>query len=151
MTQLEAARKGRITDEMQFIARDEKIPPETLREWVAEGRVVIPANVKRTNRCPRGIGEPLRVKINTNLGTSPNNCLIENELDKLKAAEEPSERGRRYGAERPDPDAEAGGMQEGCPARAHQEDLRKGGSDQHGNGEVDHRRMELPQPGNQLR
>lgn len=88
MTQLEAAKTGVLTEELHIVARDEGVDPETLRQWVATGRVVIPANKNHTNRYPYGIGEPLRVKINANIGTSPNNTSVDHELAKLRVVEE---------------------------------------------------------------
>ena len=88
MTQLEAAKQGQLTEEMRIVAQDEGIEPEELIKWVANGRVVIPANKNHHNRYPYGIGEPLRVKINANIGTSPDNCSIDNELAKLKVVDE---------------------------------------------------------------
>jgi len=88
MTQIEAARRGIITEEMRVVARDEGVPPEDLCQWVARGHVVIPANVSHGDRPPCGIGEPLRVKINANIGTSPGNASVEHELAKLQAVQE---------------------------------------------------------------
>jgi phosphomethylpyrimidine synthase len=88
MTQLESARKGIITDCMKQVAEDEKLDPETLRQFIAEGVVVIPANIHHTNRRYYGIGKPLRVKINANIGTSPQNTELSRELEKLKMVEE---------------------------------------------------------------
>ena len=70
MTQLEAARQGLITPEMQKVAAAEEIPAEELRARVAAGTVVIPANRNHANLQPIGIGAGLRVKVNANIGTS---------------------------------------------------------------------------------
>jgi len=88
MTQLEAAREGHLTEEMHIVARDEGVTSEALRQWVAAGQVVIPANKNRAERYPYGIGEPLRVKINVNIGTSPKNTSVEHELAKLDVVQE---------------------------------------------------------------
>jgi len=88
MTQIEAAKRGILTEQMRLVAAEEEVEPETLRQWVADGIVVIPANINHKNLHPFGIGQPLRVKINANIGTSPNNCSIEHELIKLRAVEE---------------------------------------------------------------
>lgn len=88
MTQLEASKQGIITDQMRIVARDENIDPEQLREWIAAGYVVIPANSNHVNCYPYGIGEPLRVKINANIGTSQDNVSLEHELTKLEVVEE---------------------------------------------------------------
>ncbi len=88
MTQLEAARQGIITDQMKEVAQDERIDPEKLRELIASGEVVIPANINHTNRKYHGIGRALKVKVNANIGTSPRNTDIDVELEKLKMVEE---------------------------------------------------------------
>ncbi|NPV73928.1 MAG: thiamine biosynthesis protein ThiC, partial [Pelotomaculum sp.] len=66
-TQMEAARKGIITREMETVARKEMVDPAKLRELIAEGRVVIPANKNHASLDPCGIGQGLRTKINVNL------------------------------------------------------------------------------------
>jgi len=88
MTQLLKAREGNITKEITKAAADEKISPDVLREKVASGRVVIPANINHKNLAPRGIGQGLKVKINANIGTSEHRCFYRDELLKLKAAVE---------------------------------------------------------------
>lgn len=86
MTQLEAARQGKITREMEKVAAKEGIDVEILRQRVAEGKVVIPANKNHTNLDPCGIGLGLRTKVNANIGTSTAYPDIEQELKKLEAA-----------------------------------------------------------------
>ncbi len=86
MTQLEKARKGIITDEMIAVAKEEGIEPEVVREKVASGRLVIPKNVLRGNTKVVGIGEGLRVKVNANIGTSPDLADISLEEQKLQSA-----------------------------------------------------------------
>lgn len=85
-TQMDAARKGIITKEMDTVARKENIDVNRLRELVAAGKVVIPANKNHTNLEPEGIGEGLRTKINVNLGISRDCCNIDLELEKAKKA-----------------------------------------------------------------
>ncbi|MCD6386070.1 phosphomethylpyrimidine synthase ThiC [Candidatus Sumerlaeota bacterium] len=85
MTQLESAKKGVITREMQEVAEKEHIRAEDLRELIAQGRVVIPKNVRHSIK-PIGIGERLRTKVNANIGTSPDYCNLVEELKKLDAA-----------------------------------------------------------------
>ncbi|QSQ09127.1 5-hydroxybenzimidazole synthase [Koleobacter methoxysyntrophicus] len=85
-TQMNAARKGIITKEMDTVARKENIDVDRLRELVAAGKVVIPANKNHTNLEPEGIGEGLRTKINVNLGISRDCCNIDLELEKAKKA-----------------------------------------------------------------
>ena len=69
-TQMEAAKKGIITPEMQTVAQKEYMDPEKLRELVAKGWVAIPANVRHTALSAEGVGSGLKTKINVNLGIS---------------------------------------------------------------------------------
>ncbi len=85
MTQLSQAQAGVITEEMREVARQENIDPEVLRQKVANGRVVIPKNIKR-EFILRGIGEGLTTKVNANIGTSPEHFDIEEEIHKLQVA-----------------------------------------------------------------
>lgn len=85
-TQMEAARKGIVTDAMARVAAREGIEPEKLRMLVAAGRVAIPANKNHTSLEPCGIGEGLSTKINVNLGISKDCCDLETELDKVRRA-----------------------------------------------------------------
>jgi phosphomethylpyrimidine synthase len=85
-TQLEAARAGKITDQMQAVARAEGVDAENLRQLVAAGRVAIPANPAHANLQPKGVGEGLSVKVNANLGTSPDRADMAEEKAKLEAA-----------------------------------------------------------------
>ena len=86
MTQLEAARAGRITEAMRYVAEYEGMDPEKLRELVAAGRVAIPCNPAHTALKPRGVGQGLKVKVNANIGTSPDRADPEEERAKLEAA-----------------------------------------------------------------
>ncbi|MEW6273728.1 MAG: phosphomethylpyrimidine synthase ThiC [Bacillota bacterium] len=86
MTQIMAARSGKITPEMRRVAEKEKVAAELIRERVAAGKVVIPANKKHTNLDPCGIGQGLRTKVNANLGTSSAFPELANELEKLRTA-----------------------------------------------------------------
>ena len=87
-TQMDAARKGIVTPQMGAVAAKEKMAPEKLRELVAQGQVVIPANKNHKNLNPEGVGAGMRTKINVNLGVSKDCCDIELELEKaLKAIE----------------------------------------------------------------
>ncbi len=89
MTQLEAARKGIITPEMEEVAKREGLSPEEVRERVAKGTVIIPRNRNRKNiQRIEGIGEGLRTKVNANIGTSSDYVNYQEELEKLKAAVE---------------------------------------------------------------
>jgi phosphomethylpyrimidine synthase len=83
---MDAARKGIVTKEMEIVAEKEKIDVTLLRNKVAEGKVVIPANKNHKSLDPEGVGEGLRTKINVNLGISKDCCNIEKELEKVQIA-----------------------------------------------------------------
>ncbi|WP_189057803.1 phosphomethylpyrimidine synthase ThiC [Deinococcus daejeonensis] len=108
ITQLQAARRGEITPEMEFVALREQlrqeadfdlthqhpgqafgavipreITPEFVRAEVAQGRAVIPANINHPELEPTVIGRNFRVKINANLGTSIVTSSIEEEVGKM--------------------------------------------------------------------
>ena len=86
MTQLELAREGTLSPQMRAVAEKEGIDPETVREMVAEGSVVIPANINHKRLEPCGIGKALRTKVNANIGTSSDYGDVNTELEKLQAA-----------------------------------------------------------------
>jgi phosphomethylpyrimidine synthase len=88
MTQIEAARKGLITDEMKFVAGREDLDAELIRDEVARGRMVIPANKVHVQKRlePMAIGVAGRCKINANIGNSAVTSKIDEELDKLHTA-----------------------------------------------------------------
>ena len=69
-TQMDAAKRGIITEEMKKVAAKEYMEPEALRELVAKGQVIIPANKNHKALDPNGIGHALTTKINVNLGAS---------------------------------------------------------------------------------
>jgi phosphomethylpyrimidine synthase len=83
-TQIHYARQGIVTEEMEYVARLEKVPAETIREEVARGRMIIPANVRHTNLEPMAIGIESRCKINSNIGNSAVTSEIDEELEKLR-------------------------------------------------------------------
>lgn len=85
-TQMDAAKKGIITKEMEIVAEKENMDAEVLRNLVAEGRVAIPANKNHKNLSPEGVGEGLKTKINVNLGISKDCPNCEKELEKVKTA-----------------------------------------------------------------
>jgi phosphomethylpyrimidine synthase len=87
-TQLEAARAGTITEEIRFVSEVEELDAEFVREKVAAGQVVIPANKLhlKTNLKPAGIGRALRTKVNANIGTSSIRSSVEAEIEKMQAA-----------------------------------------------------------------
>ena len=86
MTQLEKARSGDITPEMKTVAEKEHVDVVWLRDKLAKGRVVIPFNERHDRLIPCGIGEGLYIKVNANIGTSPDRAILEEELAKLKAS-----------------------------------------------------------------
>ncbi len=83
MTQLELARKGQTSPAMVAVAEAEGLGVEEVRERVAEGTVVIPANPLHRGLTPSGIGKGLRTKVNANLGTSTDYPYPDQELEKL--------------------------------------------------------------------
>ena len=87
-TQMYLARAGHVTDAMRRVAEREDLPPELVRDEVARGRLVIPANVHHLAKRldPMAIGKVARVKINANIGNSAVTSGIEGELEKLHHA-----------------------------------------------------------------
>lgn len=85
-TQMDAALKGIITKEMEAVALKENINVEVLREKIAQGKVVIPANKNHTSLEPCGIGQGLKTKVNVNLGVSKDCCDVESEMEKARYA-----------------------------------------------------------------
>lgn len=85
-TQMDYAREGVITPEMEFVAEKERISPELVREEVARGRMVIPANINHYSLEPMGIGIAVRCKVNANIGNSAVVSDVESELEKLRVA-----------------------------------------------------------------
>nr|WP_320132644.1 phosphomethylpyrimidine synthase ThiC [uncultured Holophaga sp.] len=87
-TQLQLARQGLVTEAMQQVAATEGFDPETIRERVALGHIVIPSNPMRKGQKAVGIGMGLRTKVNASIGTSSDICNVELEMKKARAAEE---------------------------------------------------------------
>ncbi len=87
-TQMDAARKGIVTKEMEIVAKKERMDVNVLREKIAKGTVVIPANRYHLNLDPEGVGEGLRTKINVNLGISKDCPDVEPEIEKVRMAVE---------------------------------------------------------------
>ncbi len=85
-TQMDAARKGIVTKEMEAAAKKEQIAPEKLRALIAEGKAIIPCNKLHTSIVPNAIGSMLKTKINVNLGTSRDWKDIDMELEKVRDA-----------------------------------------------------------------
>jgi phosphomethylpyrimidine synthase len=90
-SQISAARRGVVTEEVREVAREEGILPEKLRDRVARGTAVVIRNGNCSSK-PLGIGEGLRTKVNANVGTSPDICDVSFEVEKAKVA-------IRYGAD----------------------------------------------------
>lgn len=88
MTQLESARKGLITAEMAYVARREDLEAELIRDEVARGRMVIPANINHLAKKlePMAIGVAGVCKINANIGNSAVTGKVNDELEKLHTA-----------------------------------------------------------------
>jgi len=85
-SQMHYARQGVITDEMRYIAHREKLTPEIVRDEVARGRMIIPANIHHPELEPMAIGVESLCKINANIGNSAVTSNIEEELKKLHTA-----------------------------------------------------------------
>ncbi|WP_077074925.1 phosphomethylpyrimidine synthase ThiC [Aedoeadaptatus urinae] len=85
-TQMDAARQGIITKEMKIVAEKEHRSEEEIRQWVAEGKVAIPANINHKSLDPTGIGSMLKTKINVNLGVSKDVENLDEELEKVNHA-----------------------------------------------------------------
>jgi len=86
MSQMHLARLGVITEEMEYVAKREKLDPEVVRSEVARGRAIIPANIHHRNLEPMGIGIAFNCKINANIGNSATTSEIQEELKKLHHA-----------------------------------------------------------------
>ncbi len=86
MTQLEIAREGNISPQMEVVAQAEGLEAEFIRQGVAKGTMVIPANVRHSGLVPCGIGEGVSTKVNANIGTSSDFGSIDTELEKLRVA-----------------------------------------------------------------
>jgi phosphomethylpyrimidine synthase len=85
-SQMHYARRSVVTEEMQFVAEREKLAPELVREEVARGRMIIPANVNHPELEPMAIGVASLCKINANIGNSAVTSNIGEELNKLHTA-----------------------------------------------------------------
>ncbi|MHB1155123.1 MAG: phosphomethylpyrimidine synthase ThiC [Eubacteriales bacterium] len=83
-TQMEAARKGIITPQMEYAAAGENKTPQELIKLIAEGKVAIPANRNHKSLKPCAIGQGMRTKINVNLGISKDSACLESEMAKVR-------------------------------------------------------------------
>jgi phosphomethylpyrimidine synthase len=85
-SQMHCARRGELTEEMRFVALRENVPPELVRDEVARGRAIIPANIRHPELEPMIIGRNFLVKINANIGNSAISSSIQDEVEKLEWA-----------------------------------------------------------------
>ena len=85
-TQMDAARKGILTPEIETVAKKEHMPVEKMMQLVAEGKVAICANKNHTCLDPEGVGSMLRTKINVNLGVSRDCKDYDIEMQKVMSA-----------------------------------------------------------------
>ncbi len=86
MGQIEQAKKGNITPQVELIAREEGLTPEQVAPLVAEGKIVILKNARRDGGKTFAVGKRLRTKNNANIGTSRDACDVQYELRKLETA-----------------------------------------------------------------
>jgi phosphomethylpyrimidine synthase len=86
-TQMHMARRGVVSPEMRRVAEREGLPANLIRDEVARGRMIIPANVHHGALDPMAIGLRARVKINANIGNSPTTSSLDEEVDKLRLSE----------------------------------------------------------------
>jgi phosphomethylpyrimidine synthase len=86
MTQLELAKKGILSPQMKHVAQQENVAEEIILQNVAEGKIVIPANIHHVNLIPCGIGKGLSIKVNANFGASSDYGTIDTELAKMRIA-----------------------------------------------------------------
>ena len=83
-SQMHYARRGEITEEMRFVALREGVSPDFVRDEIARGRAIIPANRQHPEAEPMIIGRNFLVKINANIGNSAVSSSIGEEVDKLR-------------------------------------------------------------------
>jgi phosphomethylpyrimidine synthase len=84
VTQLQLARQGHQTPEMEEVARREGLRVEQIQEGLARGVLVLPANALKKKIRPVGIGRGLTIKVNANIGTSSDHIDLDEELTKLQ-------------------------------------------------------------------
>lgn len=85
-TQMDAARKGILTPQMEQVLADEPISEKELLDRVAKGHIAIPANKHHTSLKAAGVGKGLKTKINVNLGVSKDVCSFDAEMNKAQMA-----------------------------------------------------------------
>src|SRR5206468_7267300 len=86
VSQMHYARRGEVTPEMEFIAIREGLAPELVRDEVARGRAIIPANINHPEAEPMIIGSRFLVKVNANIGNSAVVSSIDAEVEKMRWA-----------------------------------------------------------------
>src|SRR5260370_6091918 len=86
VSQMHFARQGVITEEMEYIAKREKLNAELIRSEVARGRCIIPANINHRNLEPMAIGIATKCKLNANIGNSSTTSNIDEERNKMHHA-----------------------------------------------------------------
>jgi len=86
VSQMHFARRGRITEEMEYVAKRENLSAELLRSEIAAGRLIIPANINHPELEPMAIGVASKCKVNANIGNSAVTSNIDEELRKLHMA-----------------------------------------------------------------
>ena len=82
-TQMHYARRGLVTPEMEFVALREDLDAESVRDEIARGRAILPANINHPESEPMAIGRNFLVKINANIGNSVVSSSIEEEVEKM--------------------------------------------------------------------
>ncbi len=86
MTQLEYAKRNKITPLMKSVAKKEGVSARQIQKSLRQGTVVIPLNINHNINYPCGVGKGLKTKVNANIGTSTDKSKISNEIEKLKVA-----------------------------------------------------------------
>ncbi len=86
VSQLHYARQGELTEEMRFVALREGVSPELVRDEIAAGRAILPANIRHLELEPMIIGSRFLVKVNANIGNSALSSSVDEEVDKLRWA-----------------------------------------------------------------
>ena len=86
MTQLEMARKNKISEEMEICAEYEGVDPEFIRKGVENGNIVVIRNKKHKSISPLAIGKGLKTKVNANIGTSKDRTDVDLELKKVRVS-----------------------------------------------------------------
>ena len=86
VTQMHYARQGVVTEEIEYVAKRESLPPDLVRSELARGRMIIPANIRHVELEPMSIGVASKCKINANIGNSAVTSNIDEELSKLRTS-----------------------------------------------------------------